>query len=69
MKTNKFMGEAEFDNLMGKRILKKTLPVGESLPKIYFWASNFLSSVNYTDDLASARPGEIPKMFQVFLIC
>ena len=47
-KTNKFMGEGEFDNLMGERILKKTLPVGESLPKISLWTSSFLSSCKLT---------------------
>ena len=34
VKTIKLMNEGGFDNLMGERILKKTLPLGESLPKI-----------------------------------
>ena len=54
-KTNKFMGEGEFDNLMGERILKKTLPVGESLPKISLWTSSFLSSCELTTQFGRAE--------------
>ena len=50
-KTNKFMGEGEFDNLMGEKILKKILPVGESLPKISSWTSKFFSLCELTTRL------------------
>ena len=53
-KTSKLMGEGEFDNLMGERILKKTLPLGESLPK-FLCGQVFLSSCELTTRLQLGR--------------
>ena len=66
VKTNKFMGEGEFNNLMGERILKKTLLVGESLPKISSWASNFLSSRELMTRLQLGRAKSLRDHLQMF---